>query len=74
MEKTDEKIKQTITGSVLGKPQEGNYALFKDAKFYLRGDYQLNGVYYSQRDMNGNDGNIILNGLDDRTINVGIAS
>ncbi len=56
-EKNDEMIKERVSGSQITKPKKGNFALFKDAKFHLRGDYQINAVQYNERDLNGINGN-----------------
>jgi len=56
-EKTDKQIKEKVSGSVLDPPKEGNYALFRNAKFHLKGDFQINSVFYSERDVNGYNGN-----------------
>lgn len=56
LDRIDEKVKQRVKGSILGAPQKGNFALLEKAKLYLRGDFQLNGVYYNDRDLNGYNG------------------
>ncbi len=39
------------------KPQEGNFALFKEAEFYPRGHYQISGEAFHDRDLNRYNGN-----------------
>ena len=56
LDRIDAMVKEKVKGSILGAPQEGNFALFKKARLYLRGDFQLNGVYYHDRDINGYNG------------------
>jgi len=55
-DKTDAMIKENVSGSQVAPPREGNYAIFKEANFRLRGDYQINAVYYKERDINGING------------------
>ncbi len=49
-------------GSIVGgwQSKSENAALFKNVKFSMIGDYHFNGVYYSDRDLNGYNGNAMI--------------
>lgn len=51
-------LQNSAHAGVKDELKEGNYALFEDARFKLRGNYSASGVYFYERDLNGFNGNL----------------